>query len=67
MLVNDQGDNEESRRGVGLDNIAGCLREGMPALINVGLPFERKSQLSAEEVRYRSKDKLVLDVRNEAE
>ena len=70
VLVNDQGDDEESRRGlvhVGLDNIVGFLKAGMPAWINAGLPFERTIQMSTEEVRDRSKDKLVLDVRSEAE
>jgi hydroxyacylglutathione hydrolase len=70
VLVNDQGDDEDSRRGlvhVGLDNIVGFLKAGMPAWINAGLPFERTIQVSTEEVRDRSKDKLVLDVRSEAE
>jgi len=70
VLVNDQGDDEDSRRGlvrVGLDNIAGFLKAGMSAWINAGLAFERTIQLSTEEVRDRSKDKLVLDVRSEAE
>ena len=70
VLVNDQGDDEDSRRGlvrVGLDNIAGFLKAGMSAWINAGLAFERTIQRSTEEVRDRSKDKLVLDVRSEAE
>ena len=70
VLVSEQGDDEESRLGlvrVGLDNIAGFLRAGMPAWINAGLPFERTTQLSTEDVRDRSKDKLVLDVRSEGE
>ena len=70
VLVNDQGDDEESRRGlvhVGLDNIVGFLKAGMPAWINAGLAFERTIQVSTEEVRDRSKDKLVLDVRSEVE
>lgn len=70
VLVSEQGDDEDSRRGlvrVGLDNIAGFLKAGMPAWINAGLPFERTIQLSTEDVRDRSKDTLVLDVRSEAE
>ena len=70
VLVNDQGDDEDSRRGlvhVGLDNIVGFLKGGMSAWINAGLGFERTIQVSTEEVRDRSKDKLVLDVRSEAE
>ena len=70
VLVSEQGDDEESRRGlvrVGLDNIAGFLKGGMSAWINAGLAFERTMQRSTEEVRDRSKDKLVLDVRSEAE
>ena len=70
VLVGEQGDDEESRRGlvrVGLDNIVGFLKAGMAAWINAGLPLERITQLSTEEVRDRSKDKLVLDVRSEAE
>ncbi len=70
VLVNDEGDDEESRRGlvrVGLDNIAGFLNAGMPAWINAGLVFERTIQRSTEEVRYRSKETLVLDVRSDAE
>ena len=70
VLVNDQGDDQESRRGlarVGLDNIAGFLKAGMSAWINAGLPFERTVQLSTEDVRDRSNDKLVLDVRSDAE
>lgn len=70
VLVSEQGDDEESRRGlvrVGLDNIAGFLNAGMSSWINAGLPFERTIQLSTEDVRDRSKDKLVLDVRSEAE
>ena len=70
VLVSEQGDDEESRRGlvrVGLDNIAGFLDAGMSAWINAGLPFERTIQRSTEEVRDRSKDTLVLDVRSDAE
>ena len=70
VLVSEQGDDEESRRGlvrVGLDNIAGFLHAGMSAWINAGLAFERTIQLSTEEVRDRSKDTLVLDVRSDAE
>lgn len=70
VLVGEQGDDEESRRGlvrVGLDNITGFLKAGMSAWINAGLAFERTTQLSTEEVRDRSKDTLVLDVRSEAE
>ncbi len=66
----DEGDDEDSRRGlvrVGLDNIVGFLKAGMPAWINAGLPFERTIQLSTEDVRARSQDTLVLDVRSEAE
>ncbi len=40
VLVNDQGDDEDSRRGlvrVGLDNIVGFLKAGMSAWINAGL------------------------------
>ena len=70
VLVSEQGDDEESRRAlvrVGLDNIAGFLKAGMSAWINAGLAFERTVQLSTEDVRDHSKDKLVLDVRSEAE
>ena len=70
VLVSEQGDDEESRRSlvrVGLDNIAGFLKGGFSAWINTGLPFERTTQLSTEEVRDRSKDKLVLDVRSDSE
>ncbi len=70
VLVNDQGDDEESRRGlvrVGLDKIAGFLKAGMPSWINAGLPFERTTQRSTEDVRDRSNDTLVLDVRSDAE
>ncbi|HZQ42373.1 MAG TPA: MBL fold metallo-hydrolase [Acidobacteriaceae bacterium] len=70
LLINDKGDDEETRRGlvrVGLDNIVGFLKQGMPAWINSGLEFERTTQLSTEEVRKGSADKLVLDVRSDAE
>jgi hydroxyacylglutathione hydrolase len=70
VLVGEQGDDEESRRGlvrVGLDNITGFLKAGMSSWINAGLAFERTTQLSTEEVRDRSKDTLVLDVRSDAE
>ena len=70
VLVSDQGDDEESRRAlvrVGLDNIVGYLKEGISSWINAGLSFERTTQLSTEEVRDRSQDTLVLDVRSDAE
>ena len=70
VLVNDEGDDEDSRRGlvrVGLDNIVGFLKGGMASWISAGLAFERTIQVSVEDVRDRSKDKLVLDVRSEAE
>ena len=68
--MNDRGDDDNARRGlvrVGLDNIVGFLQAGMPAWIDAGLAFERTNQLSTEEVRDGAKDKLVLDVRSEAE
>lgn len=70
VLVNDKGDDEESRRGlvrVGLDNIVGYLKAGISSWINAGLSFERTTQLSTEDVRDRSQDTLVLDVRSDAE
>jgi hydroxyacylglutathione hydrolase len=70
VLVDNKGDDEESRRAlvrVGLDNLAGFLKGGMPAWIDAGLEFERTTQLSTEEVRQGQKDKLVLDVRSDAE
>ncbi len=70
MLVSDQGDDEESRRGltrVGLDNIVGYLKAGISSWINSGLSFARTTQLSTEDVRDRSQDTLVLDVRSDAE
>jgi hydroxyacylglutathione hydrolase len=70
VLVNEQGDDEESRRAlvrVGLDNIAGFLKGGMPAWIDAGLAFERTTQLSTAEVLQRQKDTTVVDVRSDAE
>jgi len=70
VLVSDQGDDEESRRGlvrVGLDNIVGYLKAGISSWINSGLSFARTTQLSTEDVRDRSQDTLVLDVRSDAE
>ena len=68
--MSDHGDDEESRRGlvrVGLDSISGFLKAGMSAWINAGLAFERTIQVAVEDVRDRSKDKLLLDARSEAE
>jgi hydroxyacylglutathione hydrolase len=70
VLVNNEGDDDESRRGlvrVGLDNIVGFLKGGMPAWIDAGLEFERTTHLSTEEVAKRQKDQFVLDVRSDGE
>lgn len=70
VLVNDNGNDEESRRAlvrVGLDNIEGYLAGGMPRWIDAGLDFERTTQLSTEEVQRREEGIFVLDVRSDAE
>lgn len=70
VMVNDEGDDDESRRGllrIGLDNIVGFLKGGMPAWIAAGLEFERTTQLSTTEVAERQKNGLVLDVRSDDE
>jgi len=70
VLVNDTGDDEASRRAlirVGLDNIAGFLRNGMPSWIDAGLDFARTTQLSIGEVLRREAAALVVDVRSDRE
>lgn len=70
VLVDDRGDDQESRRGlvrVGLDNIVGFLKGGMPAWIDAGLQFERTTQVSTEEVAKRQHHEFVLDVRSDGE
>ena len=70
VLVNDQGDDEESRRAlvrVGLDRIEGFLHKGTSAWIEAGLEFMRTMQLSATEVNERGGDAQIVDVRNKKE
>ena len=70
VLINDTGDDEQSRHAltrVGLDGILGFLAGGMPAWISVGLDFERTPLLSTAEMRRRSPDTIVLDVRSNTE
>ena len=70
VMVNDQGDDEESRRAlvrVGLDHIAGYLAGGILAWIDAGLNLSRIPQLSIAEVQDREADAMVVDVRSDAE
>ena len=70
LLVSDSGDDEESRRAlvrVGLDNIQGFLKKGMPSWIETGLDFSRTTQLSIADVADRDAAGLVVDVRSDEE
>lgn len=70
LLVNDNGDDQESRRAltrVGLDHIHGFLQQGMAAWIDAGLEFTRIPQLSTKEVAARNPGTQVLDVRSDKE
>ena len=70
VLVNDNGDDEASRRAlirVGLDNIHGFLQKGMPAWIDAGVGFARTTQLTTGEVLNREAAALVVDVRSDKE
>ena len=70
LLVNDTGADDASWRAllrVGIDRVEGFLSEGMPAWIEAGLPFERTTQLSTEDVEKRADISLVVDVRSDPE
>ena len=70
VLVNDKGDDVESRKAlvrVGLDHLLGYLAGGMPAWIDAGFELSRITQLSVGEVEHRSNEAFVLDVRSSAE
>ncbi len=70
ILVNDKGDDEESRRSlarVGLDHIEGFLQKGMAAWVDAGMEFTRTAQLSTKEVSERNPDSQILDVRSDKE
>jgi hydroxyacylglutathione hydrolase len=70
VLVNDRGDDEESRRAlarVGLDRIEGFLQKGVAAWTEAGMKIARTTQLSIEEVSARGSDAQILDVRSEKE
>jgi hydroxyacylglutathione hydrolase len=70
ILVNDGGDDVESRRAlvrVGLDRIEGYLDGGFPAWIDAGLEFSRTLQVSIQEVAARPDEVLLLDVRSDDE
>jgi hydroxyacylglutathione hydrolase len=70
VLVNDEGDDENSRRSlarVGLDHIGGFLQSGVAAWMDAGMDFTRMTQLSTKEVSERNPDAQILDVRSEKE
>ena len=70
VLVNDQGDDVDSRRAlvrVGIGRIEGFLHKGMPAWIDAGMEFARTLQVSTTEVNQRGGEAQVVDVRNQKE
>ena len=70
ILVNDKGDDEDSRRSlarVGLEQIEGFVQKGMAAWVDAGMDFSRIAQLSTKEVAERKPDTQILDVRSDKE
>ena len=70
ILVNDKGDDEDSRRSlarVGLEHIEGFVQKGMAAWVDAGMDFSRIAQLSTKEVAERNPNTQILDVRSDKE
>jgi hydroxyacylglutathione hydrolase len=74
LVLTDEGDLDLVERHllrVDLENIAGFLRHGMRGWLEAGLPFERTSQMSVQELHQKlkagQKDLQVLDVRRDDE
>jgi hydroxyacylglutathione hydrolase len=62
LVLADEGDLDRAQRHllrIGIENVAGFLRQGMRGWIEAGLPFQRLPQMSVHELRER-----VVDGRN---
>ncbi len=70
LVLDDEADLDKVQRHllrIGIENVAGFLRQGMRGWFEAGMPFVKLEQMSVQELKAQQDEVQILDVRDDSE